>query len=190
MYKYYYYITEKGPIYVVKEFEKVNGELFPKRMFEFYSHQPVEEYYNYLMFNKENKYLRFGDFEIDNGDFITTNSQMVEISLFQLRNITDGYLRKGVNPAEQTKKIIESGISREEADEALRRKWESKVKSQEKRIAAEKEVAEVVKRLKRRKTNHEIVSRRSNTNTTEEEKKLKTFMYVFGDLFEEEETRY
>ena len=184
MYKYYFYMTEKGPIYIVKEFEKVNGELFPKRMFEFYSHQPVEEYYNYLMFNQGNKYLRYGNFEIDNGDFITTNSQIAEINLFQLRCITDGYLREGVNPAEQTNKIIESGISKEEVDAILSKTYNTITEMNKAKIELEQNIAEARKIIKKYR------KRKNITIPDEDEKRLNTFVSVFGDLFEEEETRY
>lgn len=183
MYKYYFYITEKGPIYIVKEFEKVNGESFLKRMFEFYSHEPVEVYYNYLMFNKGSKYLRFGDFEIDNGDFITTNSQIVELSLFQLRCITEGYLREGVNPAEETKKIIESGISREEVDAILSKTYNTITEMNKTKFELEQNIAEARKIIKKYRKREKI------TIPDEDEKKLNTFVSVFGDLFEEE-TRY
>ena len=190
MERYFVYLTDNGPIYIVEEFSIEDGITFPRRMYEYYTKIECFQYFNYLGFEGGKKYLKYGDLSMQGEDLIVTNKKIVELDYNQLMCATYNYLSEGKNPLIEALRTIVNGLTKGEADEALRRKWESMAKSQENKIAKEKEVAEVVKRLKRRKTNHEIISRRSNTNITEDEKKLKTFMYVFGDLFEEEKIRY
>ena len=175
MYKYYVIVTEKGPIYVVKEFEKINGQLFQKRMFEFFTQKPCEEYLNYIMFNNGEKYLRYGDLAVDNEDLSTINTQITEISLFQLRCIITSYLQEGINPAEQTKAYIESGLSREQVDNILRKTYESLHKNNE--IKQTKE-----RKLTRKRKDDEVDTSKYNEK---DERRLKTFINVFGDLFED-----
>jgi hypothetical protein len=180
MYKYYLYLTEIGPIYVVKEFEEINGQLLEKRMFEYYTEMECDVYYNYLMFCGGKKYLRYGDFEIQDGDFITTNTSIVELSEEQMMYITCNYLNVGISPTCETVGMILQGLSREEVDSILGRIYRKYTEDDTEQIDSKM----IIKKIRKNNNKKEI------KYNDKEEKKLNTFVSVFGDLFEEEKIRY
>lgn len=159
----YIIITDKGPIFTRREFEVVNGIEFPKKMVEIFTQKPCEEYFNYLMFDNGKKYVRFGDLQEIDGDLVTVNKKITELTLLQLRIAIDGYLKEGINVAEQTKKIIECGLSRNEVDELLRKEHDRIVQNEKK--FEEEEDSQI------------------------SDNQLHTFFSVFGDLFRESNNR-
>ena len=180
MYKYYLYLTNIGPIYVVKEFEEINGQLLEKRMFEYYTEMECDVYYNYLMFCGGKKYLRYGDFEIQDGDFITTNARIVELSEEQMVYITCNYLNVGISPTYETFWMILHGLSREEVDSILGRIYRQYTEGDTEQIDSEM----IIKKIRKKE------NKKEKKYNEKEEKVPSTFVNVFGDLFEEEKIRY
>ncbi len=115
-------VTLKGVLYLRKEFVKQNYIKFPTgKMYECFTNEECEFYYNYVAFKNKNKYLEYGGLEIEDNDVITTEPMSIRtLSLEEFKNILLASKLDGRDLKQGAQDIINDGVSKEEADSQIR----------------------------------------------------------------------
>lgn len=131
--------TKQGIIYTKQYLEEKNGISFPSKiMHECFTDEECEFEFNYIKFNKSNKYLEYADLIVeDDGEMMVEPFDLRTITLEEFRCVLIANKFKGINLQEEAIKNIQNGISKTEATSQLKAKTK-KLNEKQKIIKEEK----------------------------------------------------
>ena len=120
--KLFEYKTEYGYIYTKREYEVNNNEEKPiGAMYECFSNNLCEEYYNFLSFNNGKNNVKFANITNEDGVIEINPYSKREISFYEFRYIVDEKYRNNINALEEVNLIVNKGIKKEIIDKELRK---------------------------------------------------------------------
>ena len=126
--------TPQGKLYLREEYVKEDYINIPTgKYYELFTEEECEKYFNFIKFNKINKFFRYGDLIIDeNQSIIPDDSTIKEIEIYDIKKILENKTRNGIDPSKEAQEIIKLGITKEEAEKMLKIEYEKLQKKQEK----------------------------------------------------------